>query len=286
MDGFQNIKNFYFLGIGGIGMSSLARYFKSIGKTVAGYDKTETQLTKQLVDEGIPVHYHDSISELPAFLHHNDSLVVYTPAIPEDHTEFLWLKEKGYNILKRAKVLGILCSSANCIAVAGTHGKTTVSTMLSVILKESALSCGAFLGGISKNYGTNLILPETEDNWIVTEADEYDRSFLNLHPQMALVTSMDSDHLDIYGEHENVEKSFQEFASQIKTQGKLVIKKGLPITPKKSNGVETYTYSLNEKADFYASNILLKEGAYRFTLHSPHGRYFRYMPAIPRAVEC
>ena len=237
MDNFDKIENIYFLGIGGIGMSSLARYFKLTGKRVSGYDKTKTPLTINLVNEGIPVHYNDSINELPAYLHQNDTLVIYTPAIPGDHDEFNWLKEKGYNILKRAKVLGILCSSGNCIAVAGTHGKTTVSTMLTVILKESKLGCGAFLGGISRNYATNFILPETEESWLVTEADEYDRSFLNLHPKMALITSMDSDHLDIYGEHENVQKSFKEFVSQIKPGGKCVLKKGLENNVETLNGI-------------------------------------------------
>ncbi len=271
MDNFDKIENIYFLGIGGIGMSSLARYFKLTGKRVSGYDKTKTPLTINLVNEGIPVHYNDSINELPAYLHQNDTLVIYTPAIPSDHDEFNWLKEKGYNILKRAKVLGILCSSGNCIAVAGTHGKTTVSTMLTVILKESKLGCGAFLGGISRNYATNFILPETEESWLVTEADEYDRSFLNLHPKMALITSMDSDHLDIYGEHENVQKSFKEFVSQIKPGGKCVLKKGLENNVETLNGIELYTYSLKEKADFYGSSFNLKDGYYSFTLHTPAG---------------
>ncbi len=285
MDNLENIKNIYFLGIGGIGMSSLARYFQSIGKTVVGYDRAKTQLTISLVEEGIDVHYDDNIAQIPAYLHQNDTLVIYTPAIPDDHIEFNWLKEKGFNILKRAKVLGILCSSNNCMAVAGTHGKTTVSTMLAVILKESLLGCGAFLGGISKNYDTNTILPENEDDWIVAEADEYDRSFLNLFPKMALITSMDADHLDIYGEHEEVEKSFSEFVSQIKPEGNLVIKKGLELGSNPTGNLKIFTYSLDEKADFYATNLKLENEAYTFNLQTPMGQISGIRTTYPGLIN-
>ncbi|NOY95313.1 MAG: UDP-N-acetylmuramate--L-alanine ligase [Chlorobi bacterium] len=271
MNSLQDIENVYFLGIGGIGMSALARYFKNQGKTVAGYDRTETNLTMQLIAEGIDVHFEDDKEKIPATFNIGNTLVVYTPALPANHTEYNWLKNMGFTILKRAKVLGMLCNEGKCLAVAGTHGKTTVSTLLAVILKESALGCGAFLGGISKNYGTNLLLPDSEGQWLVAEADEYDRSFLNLTPDVALVTALDSDHLDIYGEFENIKKSFVEFISQIKDGGSLVLKKGVLEEIQGRDGLDVYRYSLNEKADFYAFDIHLHENSYLFSLATPWG---------------
>ncbi|VAW15260.1 UDP-N-acetylmuramate--L-alanine ligase [hydrothermal vent metagenome] len=271
MNSLHDIENIYFLGIGGIGMSALARYFKNQGKTVAGYDRTETNLTMQLISEGIDVHFEDAKERIPATFNIENTLVVYTPALPAGHAEYNWLKNSGFAILKRAKVLGMLCNEGKCLAVAGTHGKTTVSTLLAVILKESALGCGAFLGGISKNYGTNLLLPASEGQWLVAEADEYDRSFLNLTPDVALVTALDSDHLDIYGEFENIKKSFIKFISQIKDGGSLVLKKGVLEEIQGEEGLDIYRYSLNEEADFYAFDIQLHENSYLFSLATPWG---------------
>jgi UDP-N-acetylmuramate--alanine ligase len=265
----QHITNIYFLGIGGIGMSALARYFYHIGKNVAGYDLTETTLTKKLVSEGIAIHYNENIKTIPDSFKKDNTIVVYTPAVPDSHLELSWFKQNDFLIYKRAKVLGILCNESKCIAVAGTHGKTTVSTMVSVILKESGVGCGAFLGGISSNYQTNLILPENDNNWLVTEADEYDRSFLNLKPSIALITAIDSDHLDIYKNIENLRKSFFDFTRQVKKWGRLIVKAGINFPELKSGDFTIQTYSLNEKADYYAENIQANGNGYRFDLIGP-----------------
>ena len=269
---FTDIKQVYFLGIGGIGMSALARYFASQGIAVSGYDRTQTALTAELENEGIAVHYNDDLALLPATLDVSDSLIVYTPAIPSTHQELNTLIERGFNLHKRAEVLGIICNSRRTIAVAGTHGKTSVSTMTAHILKSSAIGCAAFMGGISKNYQTNLLLDTTGSKWIVAEADEFDRSFLHLHPELAVITAMDADHLDIYGTHEKVIESFQLFASQIKEGGALVMKKGLPVGSGPSAKYKTYSYSIIETADFFAENIELKDGFYQFDLKTPEFR--------------
>jgi UDP-N-acetylmuramate--alanine ligase len=269
---FADIKQVYFLGIGGIGMSALARYFASQGIPVSGYDRTKTALTTQLEEEGISVHYDDSPALLPASLSVSDSLIVYTPAVPSDHQELKTFVSRGFSIHKRAEVLGIICNSRRTIAVAGTHGKTSVSTMTAHILKSSPTGCAAFLGGISKNYQTNLLLDSTGSEWIVAEADEFDRSFLHLKPELAVITSMDADHLDIYGTHEKVIESFNLFASQIKEGGALLKKKGLPVGSDPSSKYRTYTYSITETADFCAENIELKDGYYQFDLRSPELR--------------
>jgi UDP-N-acetylmuramate--alanine ligase len=263
-----DIKQVYFLGIGGIGMSALARYFASHGIAVSGYDRTATELTLQLEKEGIAVHYKDDPSKLPSGLTIEDSLIVYTPAIPADHQELNILINRGFMLHKRAEVLGIICNSQRTIAVAGTHGKTTVSTMVAHILKSSTIGCAAFLGGISKNYQTNLLLDDTGSPWIVAEADEFDRSFLHLKPELAVITSMDADHLDIYGSHEKVIESFQLFAGQIKQGGALVLKKGLSVGDGLSS-LRIFDYSITEKADFCAENIELKHGFYQFDLKTP-----------------
>lgn len=269
---FTDIKQVYFLGIGGIGMSALARYFASQGIAVSGYDRTATELTAQLEAEGIAVHYDDNPSLLPASLNLSDSLIVYTPAVPATHQELKTLIARGFPIHKRAEVLGIICNSRRTIAVAGTHGKTSVSTITAHILKTSAKGCSAFMGGISKNYQTNLLLDSTGSEWIVAEADEFDRSFLHLKPELAVITSMDADHLDIYGSHEKVIESFRLFAGNIKEGGSLVLKKGLPIEPDPSSKYQLYSYSIKESADFYADNIELKNGYYQFDLVTPELR--------------
>ena len=263
---FTDIKQVYFLGIGGIWISALARYFASQGIAVSCYDRTPTLLTSQLEGEGIAIHYDDNPALLPATLDITDSLIVFTPAVPATHQELNTLIDRGFSIHKRAEVLCIICNSRRTIAVAGTHGKTSVSTMTAHILKSSAIGCSAFMGGISKNYQSNLLLDSTGSDWIVAEADEFDRSFLHLHPELAVITSMDADHLDIYGSHEKVIESFKLFASQIREGGSLVLKKGLPIGSDPSAKHKTYSYSIIETADFCAENIELKDGFYQFEL--------------------
>ncbi len=269
---FTDIKQVYFLGIGGIGMSALARYFTSQGIAVSGYDRTPTALTGQLEDEGISVHYHDNPALLPEDLDVADSLIVYTPAVPATHLELNSLIGRGFSIHKRAEVLGIICNCRRTIAIAGTHGKTSVSTMTAHILKSSSTGCSAFLGGISKNYQTNLLLDTTGSDWVVAEADEFDRSFLQLRPELAVITSMDADHLDIYGSHEKVIESFKLFAGQIKEGGVLVLKKGLSVGSYPSAELKIFTYSITGPADFCVENIELKFGYYQFDLITPEFR--------------
>ncbi len=269
---FTDIKQAYFLGIGGIGMSALARYFASQGIAVSGYDRTLTALTLELENEGIAVHYNDNPELLPADLDVSDSLIVYTPAVPATHLELNNLIDRGFGIHKRAEVLGIICNNRRTIAVAGTHGKTTVSTMTAHILKSSSVGCSAFMGGISKNYKSNLLLDSTGSEWIVAEADEFDRSFLHLKPELAVITSMDADHLDIYGSHAKVQESFNLFAENIKEGGALVLKKGLPVGFDPLAAYRSYTYSITETADFCAENIELQDGFYQFDLVTPELR--------------
>jgi len=264
----EDFKNIYFVGIGGIGMSAIARYFHAIGKNVFGYDKTQTVLTGELEKEGIGIVFNDGVQQIPEiYLNKKETLVVYTPAIPVNHEQLNFFKEKNFHLMKRAQVLGFLSDNLNGVGIAGTHGKTTVSTLTAHIFKTSALGCNAFLGGISRNYNTNLLLSETSP-WVILEADEFDRSFLQLHPQVAVVTSMDADHLDIYGEKEELEKTFQAYVRQIKPGGHLVYKKGLPLAP---SGINLYSYSLEEEADFYARNLKLIQGYYQFDLMHPKG---------------
>jgi len=268
---FDDIKQVYFLGIGGIGMSALARYFASQGIVVSGYDRTPTALTSELIKEGIAVHFEDNPELLPANLDVTNSLIVYTPAIPATHLELNTLIDRGFQLHKRAAVLGIICNNRRTIAIAGTHGKTSVSTIAAHIMKSSEKGCSAFLGGISKNYNTNLLLDSSNSEWIVAEADEFDRSFLQLSPELAVITSMDADHLDIYGTHEKVIESFGQFVNRIKVGGALVMKKGLPIEPDDDRR-RTFTYSITEEADFCIENIELKEGFYQFDLVTPETR--------------
>ena len=241
-------KNAYFIGIGGIGMSAIARYFKFKGLNVAGYDKTESELTDTLQKEGIDVHYVDNVDFIPKDI--ENTLVVYTPAIPHDLKELNYVMDNGYNVFKRSKVLGEITDGERCLAVSGTHGKTTTSTLTAHILDESGEGCSAFLGGISKNYDTNLLMSHTPT--VVVEADEFDRSFLQLHPEIAVITAMDADHLDIYGDLEHVHEAFKAFASQV--SGTVIAKLGLDITSKDTNAkILRYHYN-DPKADFYARN--------------------------------
>lgn len=257
-EGLQNAV--YFIGIGGIGMSALARYFNTNGITVSGYDKTATELTGQLISEGINVHYEDDI----ALIDKNTQLVIYTPAVPVDHKELNYYRNNNYTVVKRSDVLGAITNASFNICVAGTHGKTTTSTMVAHILQHSQYGCNAFLGGIAANYNSNYL--SSKNNVCVIEADEYDRSFLKLSPDIAIITAMDPDHLDIYGTAENVQNAFVEFSTKIKTGGWLISKYGLP----KSNEIKAVnhlTYHLqNNQADVYAENISIINGYYQFNV--------------------
>ena len=256
----------YFIGIGGIGMSAIARFCKFKGLEVSGYDRTPSPLTAALEAEGISVHYVDDPSRLPSDV--GDTLVVYTPAVPDSFGELAYAREKGYRVIKRSRMLGELCEGETCLAVAGTHGKTTTSTLVAHILTESGHGCSAFLGGISKNYGTNMLVSETRT--VVAEADEFDRSFLQLHPAIAAITSMDADHLDIYGDLEHVRDAFREFASQVSET--LILKHGLPISSSVT-GARIYSYHYdNALADFHGSNFRLDaKGCYTYDLVYPGG---------------
>ncbi|HLX91154.1 MAG TPA: UDP-N-acetylmuramate--L-alanine ligase [Puia sp.] len=254
----SKIRTIYFVGIGGIGMSALARYFKSRGCTVSGYDKTESALTKTLVMEGISIHYHDNLELIPM----DAELVVYTPAIPEDHAELNYYRSHEYPVWKRSEVLGEITKNAFNICVAGTHGKTTITTMIAHILRDSDYGCNAFLGGISVNYDTNFW--SSERDVCVVEADEYDRSFLKLSPDRAVITAMDPDHLDIYGTTETMQDAFVEFAKKVKKNGLLLTKKGLQ--KEREFGDENHiTYSLDKPdADAHAARVRTSSGGYRF----------------------
>ena len=259
-------RNVYFIGIGGIGMSAIARFCKFKGCSVSGYDRTPSELTRRLEAEGIEVHYDDDCSRIPE--DREDTLVVYTPAVPDEFGELAYAREKGYKVIKRSRMLGELTRGESCLAVAGTHGKTTTSTMIAHILTEGGSGCSAFLGGISKNYGTNMLVSDTPV--VVAEADEFDRSFLQLHPSTAVITSMDADHLDIYGDLEHVQQAFREFASQVSET--LILKYGLPIA---SGDVQAkiFTYHFdNPSADFHSANLRLgDDGHYTYDLVYPGG---------------
>ena len=249
-------------------MSALARYYAHAGAFVAGYDRTPSDITDALEKEGIAIHYQDDISKIPpAFLHNpDDTLIIYTPAIPPDHKEFNYLKQKGFRIIKRAMALGEIAGSKKCLAVAGTHGKTTTSTLLAHIFTHSGVGCTAFLGGIAKNYHTNLLLSHSP--YLVAEADEFDRSFLQLHPDMAVVTAIDADHLDIYGDYPTLERAFLDFMAQIKPHGALIIKEGVCPPIPAATPYPQYRYALDQKSDFYASDIIVEDdGCHTFTLH-------------------
>lgn len=280
----NNIQSIYFIGIGGIGMSNLARYFMSKGKKVAGYDRTETSLTKDLVTEGAEIHYTDDIKLIPGYCKDKEStLVVYTPAVPGENEEVRYFRENGFTIQKRAQVLGIITKSSKALCCAGTHGKTTTSSMLAHILKQSHLDCNAFLGGILKNYGSNLMLSDKSE-FTVVEADEYDRSFHWLHPYMALITSVDPDHLDIYGTEEEYLKSFEKFTSLIQPGGALVIKHNIKLSPKTGKDVRIYTYSM-DKGDFHAQNIKIGNGEIRFDFVTPKGTIDDIQLGVPVKIN-
>jgi UDP-N-acetylmuramate--alanine ligase len=268
---FNNIKLVYFLGVGGIGMSAIARYFNHFGKTVRGYDKTETELTTELVNEGIVIEYKENVEKLKLLLSQyseDEYLIVYTPAIPKDHSEWIYLNENNIKVYKRAEVLGKITQAFKTIAVAGTHGKTTTSSMIAHILKHSGINTFAFLGGITTNYNTNLILgdPDQKENtWLVVEADEYDRSFLTLQPDIAIITSVDADHLDIYGNEKYMHESYSLFAHLVEKNGCLIVKNTVDNTIGKVHPNQV-TYSLNSKTDIVAENIRIEEGHFYYDI--------------------
>lgn len=260
----------YFLGIGGIGMSALARYFLHEGKRVAGYDRTPSRLTAELEAEGAEVHYDDDVQAIPAaFLDPRDTMVVYTPAVPQDHSEYRYFCENGFTVEKRSQMLGHLAEGKYVMAVAGTHGKTTTSTLVAWLNRALTGGGSAFLGGISKNFGGNLVLGDGPR--LAVEADEFDRSFLRLFPDVAVVTSADADHLDIYGTHEAVKEAFSQFVRQIRPGGFLVIKQGVDIVLD-NPAIRVYRYAYDTPCDFYARNVRLQEGGhYLFDLVTPGG---------------
>ena len=263
----KDIKAVYFVGAGGIGMSAIARYFLGKGVVVAGYDKTATPLTRQLEKEGMMIHYEENIDEIPqACRKPSECLVVYTPAIPAEHKELAYFRENNFEIEKRAQVLGTLTRTHKGLCVAGTHGKTTTSTMCAHIMHQSSVDCNAFLGGISKNYGTNYILSDSD--YVVIEADEFDRSFHWLRPWISVITSTDPDHLDIYGTKEAYLESFKHYTTLIQPRGALIIHKGLEMKDNVQPGVTRYEYSLDE-GDFHAENIKIENGEITFDFVSP-----------------
>ncbi|RED50172.1 UDP-N-acetylmuramate--L-alanine ligase [Seonamhaeicola aphaedonensis] len=256
----EHIHKIYFVGIGGIGMSALARYFNANKKLVVGYDKTSTEITDALIDLGIDINFNDSIENIPvAFLKPENTLVVYTPAIPQSHSQLTYFKNNQFIVLKRSQVLGLITDNTFCLAVAGTHGKTTTSSILGHLLYECGVEVTAFLGGVTENYNSNLILKGGEVS--VVEADEFDRSFLKLSPDIACITSMDADHLDIYGEASALRDSFIAFTKRIKPKGKLFVKNGLP--------VEGITYGLEDDSNYSAQNIKIENGTYVFDIKTP-----------------
>ena len=281
----KKIKSVYFVGVGGIGMSALARYFLSINKCVAGYDRTATDLTEALNKEGADIHYEDNVALIPDYCKDpQQTLVVYTPAIPASHTELCYFRDNQFEIKKRAEVLGIITRYSKGICFAGTHGKTTTSSMAAHLLKQSTVDCNAFLGGILKNYESNLLLSETSE-YTVIEADEYDRSFHQLNPYIAVITSADPDHLDIYGTPEAYRESFEHFTSLIRPDGYLIMKKGIDVTPRVQPGVIQYTYSVSDGGDFRAENVLIGNGKITFDFITPMGAIRDINLGVPAEIN-
>lgn len=269
----SEFRNIYFIGIGGIGMSALARHFKNKGYNVAGYDRTRTRLTDEIEAEGIAVTFNDDVATIDeAFRDAELTKVVYTPAIPQNNNILRFFTDNKFDVMKRAAMLGELTAQSDAICIAGTHGKTTTSTLTAHILRNSSLGCSAFLGGISNNYDTNY-WSNVKSPFVVTEADEFDRSFLHLHPYLSLITAMDADHLDIYGSKDEVVKAFRQYARQTAVGGSLVYKLGLPLSERDvDEDTELFTYSVdNTKADFYAFDIKLSFGRYKFSISTPFG---------------
>ena len=284
MIGLKEIRAVYFLGAGGIGMSALVRFFLKQGMFVAGYDRTPSELTSKLVEEGALLHFEENTELIPEICRNaSHTLVIYTPAIPSDHKEWAMFRDNGFTIKKRAEVLGLITKDMLGICAAGTHGKTTTSTMTAHLLKQSHVDCNAFLGGISKNYGSNLILAD-KSNYVVIEADEYDRSFLHLEPYVAAITSADPDHLDIYGNKENYLEAFAQFTEKIRKGGYLIIHEGLEVVPRTKEGVQTFTYG-RESGDFHAENIRIGNGRIIFDYVSPQQRIADVELGVPVSIN-
>lgn len=280
----ENIKSVYFVGAGGIGMSALERYFLSRGVAVGGYDRTAGELTEQLRREGADIHYEDNPERIgDAFRDPAHTLVVYTPAVPADHRELAWFRNGGFEIQKRAEVLGTLTRSMRGLCVAGTHGKTTTSAMLAHLLHESHTGCNAFLGGIAKNYGTNCLLSAGSD-FVVVEADEFDRSFHHLRPYATVITSADADHLDIYGTEEAYLESFRHYTSLVQPGGALVVHRGLKVRESLQPGVRRYDYARNE-GDFHAESIRIGGGRIVFDFISPLGNIRNVELGVPVSIN-
>ncbi len=280
----EKIKSVYFVGVGGIGMSALARYFINKGKLVAGYDRTPSELTEQLIKEGAQIHYEENVSLIPQACQDKETtLIVLTPAIPQEHAELQYFRTNGFEIQKRAQVLGSITHSSKGLCVAGTHGKTTTSTMTAHLLEQSHIKCTAFLGGISKNYETNLLLSQ-ESPYTVIEADEFDRSFHWLSPYMSVITATDPDHLDIYGTEEAYLESFVKYTSLIQPGGCLIIRKGISLKPKIQEGVRLYTYS-KEEGDFHAENIRIKDGEIFIDFIAPDTRINNIQLGVPISIN-
>ena len=280
----NTLKSVYFIGAGGIGMSALVRYFLSKGKKVGGYDRTPSELTLKLIEEGADIHYEEAPEKIPSeFKNPESTLVVYTAAMPEDHILLQYFRKHGFTIYKRAQVLGMLTRSSKGLCAAGTHGKTTTSTMTAHLLHQSQVGCDAFLGGISKNYGTNLLLSDSSA-YVVIEADEFDRSFHWLSPYATIITSTDADHLDIYGTEEAYLESFNHYTSLIQPGGSLVIREGIRLQPRLQEGVKLYTYS-SESGDFHAENIRIGGGEIVFDYVSPLGNISDVQLGVPVAIN-
>lgn len=280
----KDIKSVYFLGAGGIGMSALVRYFLSERKFVAGYDRTPSELTDKLIEEGAVLHFEENLELIPEECKNPDTtLVVYTPAIPTDHKEWELFGNGRFTVKKRAEVLGIITKGKLGVCAAGTHGKTTTSTMTAHLMHSSHVDCAAFLGGISKNYKSNLILTDKSD-YVVIEADEYDRSFLHLEPYIATITSADPDHLDIYGNKENYLEAFAQFTEKIKENGYLIIHEGLEVKPRTKESVKTYTYG-REQGDFHAENIRIGNGEIIIDYVSPWQRIEDVKLGVPVSIN-
>ncbi len=268
----------YFIGIGGIGMSALARYFLQQGLEVAGYDRVSTSLTRQLIAEGMNIHFEDDIKLIPdGFMNKEKTLIIYTPAINPDHSEFNFFIKNNFQVQKRSYVLGQIVNKGKCIAVAGTHGKSTISGMIAHILHDSGMGCNAFLGGICKNFNSNYVLNNGSDLYVV-EADEYDRSFLRLQPDIALISAVAPDHLDIYKNKENLLAAFKDFVSGIKPGGKLIYKKGVDLDS--PGGISFFQYSMDKKTDYYAYNIKRQDMYYSFSVHTPQGDFHNIRTGI------
>lgn len=280
----EGLKYVYLIGIGGIGMSGLARYFNSLGKKVSGYDKTPSSLTDEMTAEGISIHFEDDINlvndEIKSHPSAAETLIIYTPAVPNEHSELTYFRVNQYNVHKRAEVLGWITQGHFTVAIAGTHGKTTTTTLVTHILKSSNVNCMAFLGGVAKNYNSNVLLSkDVAKATMIAEADEYDRSFLKLSPNISVITSIDPDHLDIYGDNAHMQESYSLFANRLSSDGCLITKQKVKDTLNYKG--KTYTYSLNEVADFYARNITVKESHYVYDVVTPKGEIKSVRLGVP-----